>query len=647
MWARAHGLLPRHSVAPRIAGLFGLLFAAIVAFTVASLEPRLRATRSHLLRERGEAMAAIAADLLAPMLELDALEPAEDAVAALFEDSAMRRIEIRSQGEIWLESAQSEHGPGAATRFTHPLPRFDGEPIGELYLWVSDAQFEAERQKLVHDALHTLGWALAAVLVALVVVVRRVVRPLESVTEAALRIAGGHVERPPSMPRGDDEIGRAGRAFHSMQARLHELADAAGRVADGHLDPPHLGPGPLFESFARMVDALRAARAEEAQQRERLAEAAERAEAANDAKGRFLARISHELRTPLNGVVGMTELCLDHSELPTSSREDLHVVREQAGRMLELVDHLLQFAVVDAGKLELRVETFDMGALIHTETTRHRSRATERGLELGCDAPSLWGQSDPHVVRQVLACLVDNAIKFTEEGEIRIHLNTRIHDGCVRIDVIDTGPGIPEEARTRIFDAFEQADGTTTRSHGGVGVGLAFASGLVHGLGGRLDVDSVVGSGSTFSCTIPFPQLETGPRRTNPSRSKPCPTSHEVRVLVVEDERVNQMVARRHLEAMGAAVTLANNGLQAVEFFQVRDFDIILMDLMMPVMDGYTATRRIRSKESPGQRTPIIAVSANAMPGDREKALLSGVDEYLSKPLRGPVLKEAIHRWTR
>ena len=391
--------------------------------------------------------------------------------------------------------------------------------------------------------------------------------------------------------------------------------------------------------------------AEEVEQRKRaekaLYKAKEQAEAANRSKTEFLANMSHEIRTPMNGIIGTLQL-LQGSELDESQASYVNVAYSSAESLLCLLNDILDSSKIEAGKLELEHIAFDLGKTINQLQLLMRTKADERRVKLSVELdeqlpPAVIG--DPVRTRQILINLLSNAIKFTQDGYVKVRLTVLEQTDAqykIRIEVVDSGIGITEEAQRKLFNAFTQADGSTTREYGGSGLGLSIVRQLVTLMHGRIGVISVPGEGSTFWVELNFSRAEQSQQQ--PAENITL-TGH---VLLVEDNPVNQMIAKKMLERLSLTYQLAENGEQALELMQgSQDFSLLLMDCQMPVMDGYTATRAIRQYENESQQahTPIIAMTANTMQNDRDACLQAGMDDYIAKPVVQDALQQVLARW--
>ena len=391
------------------------------------------------------------------------------------------------------------------------------------------------------------------------------------------------------------------------------------------------------------------------------------AESASRAKSNFLANMSHEIRTPLNGVTGMLEL-LSSTTLDEQQQRYVHGAQSSADCLMSLINGILDFSKIEQGMLELDPVDFNLHQLIHDVADIMAPAARKSGLEIVCElSPDLpqWVSADNGRLRQILLNLVSNAVKFTEKGRVSIEAQkqyTDIGDLMVRIAVSDTGIGIPVDRRHRLFKLFSQVDGSTTRRFGGTGLGLALCKKLVELFGGEIGVESESEKGSTFWFTVCLqpPSEEHCEEKAETNgvsdliQREPLTeqSSRDFRVLVAEDYEINQVVVREFLRRFGLECEIVGDGQVAVDQAKSGDFDMILMDCQMPLMDGLQAARIIRDAETPehglsrnGRRIPIIALTANAVAGDREECLEAGMDDYLTKPITCQALTNMLLRW--
>lgn len=378
----------------------------------------------------------------------------------------------------------------------------------------------------------------------------------------------------------------------------------------------------------------------------RLQRANEQAQSALRAKGAFLAAMSHEIRTPMNGVLGATELLFDQP-MNSSQRKLLETVRSSGEALLGIINDILDYSKVEAGGMKLTESPTDLKKLLGDTLEAVRPLAQKKKLELSLQLDSAvpaWVAIDSHRLRQMVLNFVGNALKFTQEGSIRLRVKPLAEVNGVsraRFEVVDTGSGIDEANLATLFDSFTQVEQSSTARQQGTGLGLAICKQLTLLMGGRIGVSSTLGAGSVFWFEVPLTECPAQVAVVRPLSVAPTRGS---RVLVADDNSVNRMVVRGMLKSLGCEVTLVNDGSQALTALESGVFDLVLMDCYMPVLDGYEATRKIRASESDA-RVPVLALTASAMLEDKQACLAAGMDDFLTKPISKAALKTALRQW--
>lgn len=482
--------------------------------------------------------------------------------------------------------------------------------LGNLYLKLETSNADLRKRQTSIGFL--LGFLASIILVTLLcaVLVRGMTVPrLRRILDGIRAVEQGELSKRVPMDKSLDELGELGRGVNHMIGELEKRNEAQQLLED------------------------------------QLRTASVKAERANRSKSEFLANMSHEIRTPMNGVLGMAQLLQD-TPLTEEQQEYTAAVSSSAENLLKIINDILDLSRIENGSFELQYSAVNVGNVMRELETFFMPAVQKKGLSFKVDCPDglpVVYTDDGHL-RQVLINLIGNGVKFTPSGELTVLvqvLEQTAQECTLEFRIADSGIGIPEEKQTLIFKEFTQADGSHTRKYGGTGLGLAISKKLVERLGGQLVVRSQVGKGSEFLFSIPFKLKPAAGNHAGSSAETRGKEQLNRKILLAEDNVLNQKVAVKMLEKMGCQVDVVGNGKEAIERLmfdlpvQERPhYDLVLMDVQMPLLDGIEATALIREKESGNNRIPIVAVTAHAMKGDQEKFLQHGMDAYLSKPLR-------------
>ncbi|MCR5874184.1 ATP-binding protein [Phenylobacterium sp. J426] len=550
-------------------------------------------------------LAGIAAQMAAPVMDdkpfsrasLTAVKASPAVVSARLVDPQGRELARYDRADA----------PGSDTEtFEMPVVS-DGKSLGQLTMVVERPRLQPMLPKFAALTAVLLFGGVGLALFLSRSLAHRVIQPVETLSRAMHEVAAGGRFAPVKVEAGDELFDSLTESFNHLLAKLGERED----------------------ELKRAMRELEGAR--------------DAANAANVLKTQFLANMSHEIRTPLNGVLAMAEV-MAMGELASVQRERLDVIRRSGGLLLAVLNDVLDLSKIEAGKLTLMDEDFELEPELDQARDNFSIVAEGKGLAYSvevADAARGWWRGDPDRLRQIVGNLLSNAVKFTSQGEVRARVDVN-HAGALRIVVSDTGVGIAPEKLPSLFEKFTQADNSATRRFGGTGLGLAICRELTQMMGGSIDVESREGHGSTF--TVELPLKRGAPAAADTPDAAPSHDDGDLRLLAAEDNPTNQQVLAAVLGSLGIDVHIVPDGKEAVEAWRTGAYDLILMDIQMPVMDGITAAKTIRACEAEEQRrrTPIVALTANALTHQVEEYLAVGMDAHVAKPIEIAKLYDAI-----
>ena len=644
----------------------GATVAALVVAGIAFAVRDVTRSRAAMTEDATTHAAMVAANVAAAVtfadadqagLTLDSLRPAGAQAAAVYTADG-KRLATYAERPEWLGRVPAAAPPdGDGTRFgtdcleaVRPVVH-DGHRIGTVYVRMSLDKLRAQMRDQAITLLTTM--AAAAALALLLAwwthgLISRPIRHLEAVAGAVSRDKDYSLR---ATRAGDDEIGRLTDSFNAMISAV-QARDAELRSHREHLE----------EQVELRTEELVQQKGELLRLNAQLTNEKERAEQASRAKTSFLANMSHEIRTPMTAILGYSDLMLAPTQTMSDRLNCLQVIRRNARHLTELINDILDVSKIEADRMTVEALPCDLPQLVVDVTSMLRSRAVEKGIALCVefDGPiPRTIQTDPLRLTQILMNLVGNAIKFTERGEVRV--TVRVIDlgdpaapggagrSRVTFDIADTGIGMTPDQLDRLFQAFVQADESMTRRYGGTGLGLVISQRLARLMGGDVTARSTPGQGSTFTVQIDGGALAGVPRLAGLTESVLQPAAEERpdeirlagRILLAEDGPDNRHLITLLLTAAGAEVAVAENGRIAVNMARAAEFDVILMDMQMPELDGYGAASELRRR---GVTLPIVALTAHAMAGDREKCIVAGCTDYLTKPIDPELLLKTVHR---
>ncbi|MFT7518845.1 MAG: signal transduction histidine kinase/ActR/RegA family two-component response regulator [Kiritimatiellia bacterium] len=629
----AHSL----SLGNQITAAVAFLPAVIALLVVCWLPSYLTRTSKASYEDRAEASVMLLAHNLQPALEFDDLRFQRKNLRALEADpEAVSAIVVGDTGQIQTSWSRTDHTAVVRSPGWNELELVVSQPIHSpsvksrlIVHYRADMLAELHQQTVATTTATAVAVFVGGLAFSLLLG-RLLTRRLKKIATASDAIKLGRFTEARTMLLADAQLGNQrycrDEVLH-LSARVHEMASGLERY-DRALRDHH-------RTLESRID----------QQTQELRDALAEAHLASQTKSRFLATVSHELRTPMNGVLGAAQLLADGT-LRQDQSELVDIMVRSSETLLALLDQVLDVSKIEAGHMTLDRTDFHLGEVLGDCVNLFRATAQTKGIRLAMHVNvGGWMQvyGDSHRIRQIVANLVGNAVKFTDTGTVTVRC---INEGpveqegyTIRIEVEDTGPGIEPDAVDRIFEAFTQADSSTTRKFGGTGLGLTICKQLVELMDGEIGVRSQVGRGTTFWIRL---NLLAASRPAQVAPTKDLTTFVALKVLVVEDNQVNLTIAQRMLTRLGHQSHAARDGVQALRAVEQQHFDVVLMDCQMPEMDGYEASRRIRAMKSATRHTPIVALTANAFEEDHQRCLEAGMDDFLTKPLRLSALQLAL-----
>ena len=561
-------------------------------------------TQSHRIHD---GLAEVAAQMAGPAMGAGERQHLRQALTSIHASKEVISAQITDAAGHELASFKNARPPVAKTKVIEKAILLDGKPLGRFIMTLAEPTLAPMLPQFLALTFVLLFGGVGVALFLARSLAHRVIEPVQNLSMAMAEVAAGGSFAPIEVTAGDELFESLTESFNDLLAKLE--------VRENDL-----------KTAMRELESARDA-----------------ANAANVLKTQFLANMSHEIRTPLNGVLAMAEV-MTMSDLEPVQRDRLDVIRRSGGLLLAVLNDVLDLSKIEAGKLTLFEEDFDVAALVAQTRETFEVMARGKSLDLQLEVAETaagWWRGDADRLRQILGNLMSNAIKFTSQGSVGACVDVAV-SGALRIVVTDTGVGIAPEKLPTLFEKFTQADNSATRRFGGTGLGLAICRELTQMMGGTINVASTEGAGSTF--TVELPLSRGRPATLQVVEATQGAEDGDLRLLAAEDNPTNQQVLAAVMGSLGIEVHIVSDGKEAVEAWQVGTYDLILMDIQMPVMDGLTAAAEIRKAEGATgrRRTPIVALTANALTHQVEEYLAAGMDAHVAKPIEIAKLYDAI-----